>query len=116
MFLQYALKEIRRRKLRSSANIIGYAIAIAFLIVTIALAQGYSWVAAVTLNGIGTHFVAYVPASQTCPCQLGDAGPFFKDTYTPTFNLSIIEKIKTLPGVADATPCMMFKFVFQIHS
>jgi putative ABC transport system permease protein len=110
MFLQYALKEIRRRKLRSLVNIIGYAIAIAFLIVTVALAQGYNWVAAGTLNGIGTHFVAYVPASQTCPCQLGDVGPFFKDTYTPTFNLGIIEKIKTLPGVADAAPAMMFKF------
>lgn len=97
MIVQYALKEIKRRKLRSSANIIGYGIAIAFLIVTVTLAQGYNWVAAGTLNGIGTHFVVYVPASVTCPCQLGDVGPFFKDTYTPTFNLSIVETIKSLP-------------------
>jgi putative ABC transport system permease protein len=109
MLMQYALKEIRRRKLRSSVNIIGYAIAIAFLVVTVALAQGYSCVAAGTLNGIGTHFVVYVPASQTCPCQFGDVGPFFKVSYTPTFNLSVIEKIRELPGVADAAPCMMFK-------
>ena len=37
MFVQYALKEIKRRKLRSSANIIGYGIAIAFLIVAVTL-------------------------------------------------------------------------------
>jgi len=110
MIVQYALKEIKRRKLRSSANIIGYGIAIAFLIVTVTLAQGYNWVAAGDLNGIGTHFVVYVPASVTCPCQFGDVGPFFKDTYTPTFNLSIVETIKSLPGVADAAPCMMFKY------
>jgi putative ABC transport system permease protein len=110
MFVQYALKEIKRRKLRSSANIIGYVIAIAFLIVAVTLAQGYNWIAAGALNGIGTHFVVYVPASKDCPCQFGEVGPFFKDTYTPTFNLSIVETIKSLPGVADAAPCMMFRF------
>jgi putative ABC transport system permease protein len=109
MFVQYALKEIKRRKLRSSANIIGYGIAIAFLIVAVTLAQGYNWVAAGALNGIGTHFVVYVPASKNCPCQFGEVGPFFKDTYTPTFNLSIVKTVKSLPGVADAAPCMMFR-------
>ena len=109
MFVQYALKEIKRRKLRSSANIIGYGIAIAFLIVAVTLAQGYNWVAAGALNGIGTHFVVYVPASKNCPCQFGEVGPFFKDTYTPTFNLSIVKTVKSLPGVADAAPCLMFR-------
>jgi putative ABC transport system permease protein len=109
MFAQYALKEIKRRKLRSSANILGYVIAVAFLIVAVTLAQGYNMVAAGALNGIGTHFVVYVPASKNCPCQSGEVGPFFKDTYTPTFNLSIVETIKSLPGVADAAPVMMFR-------
>jgi putative ABC transport system permease protein len=110
MFVQYALKEIKRRKLRSSANIIGYGIAIAFLIVAVTLAQSYNWVAAGALNGIGTHFVVYVPASKNCPCQFGEVGPFFKDTYTPTFNLSIVKTVKSLLGVADAAPCLMFRF------
>jgi putative ABC transport system permease protein len=109
MFAQYALKEIKRRRLRSSANIIGYGIAIAFLIVAVTLAQGYNWVAEGALNGIGTHFVVYVPASKNCPCQFGEVGPFFKDTYTPTFNLSVVQTIKSLPGVADAAPCIMFR-------
>jgi hypothetical protein len=37
-------------------------------------------------------------------------GPFFKDTYTPTFNLSMVQTIKSLPGVADAAPCITFRF------
>jgi putative ABC transport system permease protein len=103
------MKEIKRRKLRSLANIMGYVIAVAFLIITVSLAQGYNTVAAGALNGIGTHFVIYIPASKDCPCQFGEVGPFFKDTYTPTFNLSMVETIKSLSGVADVAPCIMFR-------
>lgn len=46
MFAQYAMKEIRRRKL-SLANVLGYVIAMAFLIIIVTLAQGYNLVAAV---------------------------------------------------------------------
>jgi len=110
MLARYAMKEIKRRKLRSLANMLGYVIAVAFLIITVSLAQGYNIVAAGALNRIGTHFVVYIPASKTCPCQFGEIGPFFKDTYTPTFNLDVVETIKALPGVADASPCLMFRF------
>lgn len=109
MFAYYAMKEIKRRKLRSLANILGYVIAVAFLIIIITLAQGYNLVATGALRGIGTHFVAYIPASVVCPCQLGEVGPFFKDVYTPTFNSSLVETIKRLPGVEDAAPYLMFK-------
>jgi putative ABC transport system permease protein len=109
MFAYYAMKEIKRRKLRSLANILGYVIAVAFLIIIITLAQGYNLVATGALRGIGTHFVAYIPASVVCPCQLEEVGPFFKDVYTPTFNSSLVETIKRLPGVEDAAPYLMFK-------
>lgn len=109
MFVQYAMKEIKRRKLRSLANVLGYVIAVAFLIITVTLAQGYNVVAKGELNRIGIHFAVYIPASKACPCQFGEVGPFFKDTYTPTFNLSIVETVDTLPGVANAAPCLMFR-------
>jgi putative ABC transport system permease protein len=79
------------------------------LIIAVTLAQSYNVVAEGALNRIGTHFVVYIPASKACPCQFGEVGPFFKDTYTPTFNLSIVETVKALPGVADAAPCLMFR-------
>jgi putative ABC transport system permease protein len=109
MLARYAVREVKRRKLRSVASIIGYVIGVAFLIITVSFAQSYNLVAEAALNRIGTHFVVYIPASKTCPCQFGEVGPFFKDTYTPTFNLSIVETIKALPGVADAAPCLMFR-------
>ena len=109
MLARYAIKEVKRRKLRSVVSIIGYVIGVAFLIITVSFAQSYNLVAETALNRIGTHFVVYIPASKACPCQFGEVGPFFKDTYTPTFNLSIVETIKALPGVADAAPCLMFR-------
>ena len=109
MIARYALREIKRRKLRSIATITGYVIAVAFLIIVVTFAQSYNVVAAGALNRIGTHFVVYIPASKICPCEIGEMGPFFKDTYTPTFNLSIVETVAALPGVADAAPCLMFR-------
>ena len=109
MLARYAVREIKRRKLRSIASIMGYVMGVAFLIIAVTFAQSYNVVAAGALNRIGTHFVVYIPASKNCPCQFGEVGPFFKDTYTPTFNLSIVETVKALPGVADAAPCLMFR-------
>ena len=107
--MQYAIKEIKRRKLRSLVNVSGYAIAVAFLIIIVTLSQAYNLVAAGDLQGIGTHFAVYIPASVDCPCQLGEVGPFFKSVYTPTFNSSMLESIKEIQGVEDAAPCLMFK-------
>ena len=109
MFDYYALREIKRRKLRSLANVSGYAIAVSFLIITVALAQGYNVVASGALRGIGTHFVVYIPASTVCPCEFREVGPFFKDVYTPTFNLSLVETINGLSGVEIAAPYLMFR-------
>jgi putative ABC transport system permease protein len=109
MIVKLAVKEIKGHKLRSLSNISGYAIAVAFLIIIVTLAQGYNLVAEVSLRGIGTHFLVYIPASKTCPCQYGEVGPFFKEVYTPTFNLSLVDEIKNLKGIDDAAGCLMFK-------
>jgi len=107
---RYAVKEIKRRKLRSFVNVLGYVIAIAFLIIIVTVAQAYNVVAAVALKGIGTHFVVYIPASKTCPyCTDIEVGPFFKDVYTPTFNSSLVETIGSLHGVEDASPYLTFR-------
>jgi predicted lysophospholipase L1 biosynthesis ABC-type transport system permease subunit len=109
MIVKLAVKEIKGHKLRSLSNISGYAIAVAFLIIIVTLAQGYNLVAEVSLRGIGTHFLVYIPASKTCPCQYGEVGPFFKEVYTPTFNLSLVDEVKNLEGIDDAAGCLMFR-------
>ncbi|MCW4021943.1 MAG: FtsX-like permease family protein [Candidatus Bathyarchaeota archaeon] len=106
----YAIKEIKKRKLRSTASIIGYVIAVTFLIVTVTFAQSYNVEATSQLNQIGTHFVVYTPESIICPCHLAiDIGPFFKSAYTYTFDSDLVEKVSTLAGVLDAAPCLMFR-------
>jgi putative ABC transport system permease protein len=61
------------------------------------------------LRGVGTHFAAYILASKDCPCQTGDVGPYFKDVYTSSFNASLVELVEILPGVANASPALMFR-------
>jgi putative ABC transport system permease protein len=110
MLGNYALKEIKRRKLRSTASTMGYVIAVAFLIILVTFAQSYNVEATAQLNQVGTHFVVYTPDSIVCPCSLiAEVGPFFKSTYTSTFNSGIVEAVAALPGVADAAPCLMFR-------
>jgi putative ABC transport system permease protein len=110
MLGSYALKEIKRRKLRSTASVMGYVIAVAFLIILVTFAQSYNVEATAQLNQVGTHFVVYTPDSIVCPCSLiAEVGPFFKSTYTSTFGSGIVDTVAALPGVADAAPCLMFR-------
>jgi putative ABC transport system permease protein len=109
MSARYAMKEVKRRKLRSSANILGYVIAVAFLIITVSLANGYSLVATGALEKIGTHFVVYIPASTVCPCEFAETGAFFKGVYTATFNSTLVESIGKLQGVENAAPYLMYR-------
>lgn len=117
MLADFAFREIKRRKIQSLTNIIGYAFAIGILIITITLAQGYNIVASGELRGIGTHFVAYIPGSGVCPCEEFidegyriDVGPYFRGVYTPTFDSNLVEKIETIDGVEDAAPYIAFRF------
>ena len=109
VFFYYAIKEIRRRRSRSIVNALAFVISVAFLVIMVTLANGYNAVAAVDLRGVGTHFAVYIPASKVCPCEYGEVGPFFRDVYTPTFNLSVVETISSLTGVLDAAPCLSFR-------
>jgi putative ABC transport system permease protein len=109
VFAHYAVKEIKRRKFRSVTSILTYVLAVSFLIIMVTLAQGYNSVAAVDLRGVGTHFATYIPSSKVCPCKYEEVGPFFRDVYTPTFNTSVLQNIKNLPGVLNAAPCLSFR-------
>ena len=110
MLFRSAVREIKRRKSRSVASIMGYILGVALLIIIVTFAQSYNLVAATALNRIGTHFAVYIPASTICPCETAEVGPFFKGAYTPTFNSSIVETVKALHGVAEAAPCLVFRF------
>jgi ABC-type antimicrobial peptide transport system permease subunit len=85
----------------------GYVAAVAFMIILVSIGQAYSLAATRILRGIGTHFVAFVPANMDYPNESA-VGPFFKGVYTESFNMSVVEAIGALPGVEDAAPYLMF--------
>jgi putative ABC transport system permease protein len=107
--VHYAIKEIRRRKFRTAVNILGYVVAVAFMVMLVSLAQSYSLAAASVLEGVGTHFTVFIPATIESPSQFLAAGPFFKGVYTETFDTSVVDTIKDLPGVEDAAPYLMVR-------
>lgn len=109
MYIYYAIKEIRRRKFRTAVNIFGYVVAVTFMIILVSLAQAYSLAATSVLEGIGTHFTVFIPATIECPCEFLEVGPFFRGVYTETFNRSVVETIKDSPGVEDSAPYFMFR-------
>jgi len=108
MYAHYAIKEIRRRKLRTLANVAGYGAAVTFMIVLLSLAQAYSLTATGVLRGIGTHFMVFIPVTMECPCEFLGVGPYIKGVYTETFNMSVVDAIGDLPGVEDAAPYYVF--------
>lgn len=82
------------------------------MIALVSIAQAYSLVEINVLKGVGTHFMVFIPGSLTCGCEnLGvNVGPFAEGVYTHTFDENIVETVRSLPGVRDAAPYLLFRF------
>lgn len=108
----FAAKEISGRKSRTTANILGFALAVSSLIMIVSLAQAHNMAAVNILRGTGTHFMIFIPESFSCGCEgIGiEVGPFAEGVYTRTFNESIVSTIRTLPSVKDAAAYSLFRF------
>jgi putative ABC transport system permease protein len=106
-YLAYAIHEVRRRKIRTLANVMGYVFAVAFMIALVSFGQAYSAMETNILRGIGTHFAVFIPARTVSPGEFA-VGPFFKGVYTGSFNMNVVEAVRALPGVDDAAPYLMF--------
>ncbi|GAI21480.1 unnamed protein product, partial [marine sediment metagenome] len=91
-------------------NIMGYAVAVAFMVAVISIAQSYNLAAVGMLKSTGTHFMAFIPESQPC-CegQFVDGGPCAEGVYTSIIDTSALKRIKDIPGVRDAAPYLPFK-------
>ena len=102
---EFAWKEIIRRKARSIANIIGFALGVIIFSVLISLLKVSEQGITQVLTNTGTHFIAY----QTLCCGL----PFVSDDAlnknfvangisTQPMPILLIDSIKTIPE--DQTP------------
>jgi len=118
---EYAWRETARRKGRTLANVIGYLLAVAIMVVLMSVLMFSQGAAGSVLTGVGTHFIAFVPFHYTpsaelpehcCGTQPDPQWENFWANGAPSVPLSteLIEEVRKLPTVADASPCLLFKF------
>lgn len=94
---RYAIKELVRHRTRTAVNILGYAIAVAFMVTVISMTQSYSLAAVDVLKSTGAHFMAFIPQSQPrCEGQF-ESGPVAEGVYN--------EALARLPIGGRASAC-----------
>ncbi len=115
--LRFAWKELKRRKLRTLINIIGYALSVAVMIILVSAITYTKHNTDKILAQTGTHFVSSVPASlPPCPqCSLKfpenkDEGFVVYGVPTKLISIKFIDEVKNIPAVKDASPCLLYRF------
>ena len=111
--LKYAWKEIKRRKSRSLGNILGYVIAVAFLIVTLTFAR-FSWFGTNTaLQYTGAQFIGFIYATSQHKSDIRFINPekegfFIFNNPVVLFPATLIDEIRKSPNVKNASPLLTF--------
>jgi putative ABC transport system permease protein len=112
-----AWRELRRRKARTAVSIIGYATAVAVAIVIGTMLSRSRQAADNILTSTGTHFIAFVPATNpSCPgCSIRrpespEEGFTANGVVSAVFSTQLVYKVRAFPSVKDASPYLLFRF------
>jgi len=109
-----AWRELRRRKGRASANILGYLLAVTIMVVLVAILTFSQNAASSVLSGTGTHFIAFVPARMpTSSAKLLDGeneGFLAMGVAADLISETFVDQVKRLATVRDAAPYLLFRF------
>lgn len=115
-----AWRELRRRKARTVVSIIGYAAAVAVVIVIGSQLRHSREAADFILSGTGTHFIAFVPGTTNpCPgcsmkCPKSSAEGFIANgVNSAVFSENIVEQVRRIPSVKAAAAYLCFRFESQ---
>ena len=113
---RYAFIELWKHKARTATSTLGYAVAVASIILIISMARSQNTGEIGVLKGVGTHFIAFIPENELC-CeeQFDDGGPSAEGIYTEMLDSDILDTIRDLPGVKDAAPYLRFKLYHEEH-
>jgi putative ABC transport system permease protein len=122
--LYCAWRQINRRKARSVINILGYAFAVAAMVILIHAVLASKQASDAILNSTGTHFVAFVPADKgSCPqcagaCDWSENSEGFVafGTSTSLIDANFIKDVAALDGVAQASPFLQFRLRSPVDS
>jgi putative ABC transport system permease protein len=109
---KYAWREIVRRKGRSVAAMFSYALATMIFSVLISLLQYSEYSQYKTLHATGTHFIAFSPVCCNLPLLKDETheGFWANGSRSSVLPISLIDSIKKLPTIRDASPLLMFRF------
>ncbi len=109
----YAWKETRRRKGRSMGTMLGYLVAVAFLVITITFAGISRFGAAEALQYTGAQFIGiiYDAGLEGGGVEFRDAGKeglLIYNNPTVLFPVSLAEEVGRSPNVRNAAPLLTF--------
>jgi putative ABC transport system permease protein len=112
---QYAWRETIRRKGRTAGNVLGFFLAVAIMVVLVSTLLFSNETHSAVLTSTGTHFIGFVPqcVSETCSVDLLDEqneGFIANGSPAKLIPTQLVEEIRALPSVADASPYLLFKF------
>ena len=118
--LKFALRELKRRKLRTLTNILGYTLAVAIMVMLVNAIVYSKQMADRILASTGTHFIASVPAnlpfcSQENICSLKipenkDEGFVVYGVPTELISVKFIDEVRKINAVKDASKSLLYRF------
>jgi len=102
----YALKELRRRKIRTATNIAGFIIVVATLVALVTTARGWEATTVEPLKKIGTDMIMIYSA----PVVPSGTGCYIANhLFSFPFNQTDIAEIAEVDGVDHAVPVLMHR-------
>jgi len=104
---RYALMELSRHGTRTAGNVLGYALAVSFLVAAISIVRSHALAAKKELDIPGTKFIVYVPAPNQD--EFSDGGPCTDTLYTMMLDESCLSKIREVPGVTGTAAYLLFR-------
>ena len=115
--LECAWRELKRRKLRTFINVIGYILAVTIMVVLISAIVYSKQSANDILNNTGTHFIASVPANlpscSLCSVKLSsekDEGFVVYGVATKLISTKFVDEVNQVPAVKNASACLLYRF------
>jgi putative ABC transport system permease protein len=122
--LYCAWRQINRRKARSAINILGYAFAVAAMVILIHAVLASKKASDAILNSTGTHFVAFVPADKgSCSwctnnqCRTQNSEGFVAaGTSTDLIDVNFIKAVAALADIRQAAPFLQYRLRSSIDN
>ena len=121
VMLQHVGSELRRRKARTLTTVLGYGLAVSSLMVLTGVLRMAGQGSAAILDHTGTHFVAFLPATNVAGCAA--CAPYLTSANGPTESEGLVafglranlmphawvDRIRGLSTVADAAPALQYR-------